>query len=598
MATELATAYISLVPSARGMKGNIERDLAGAGTRSAAATEKAYAGSIKRTGANYKAMFRTAALGAVGLIAGGAVAIKSVVESASNLNEAQSKVNAIFGPEGQAQVDAWAGKAAKAFGQSKTQATDAIGTYGNLLTSFGVGNDQALTMSTTLTGLASDLASFNNTSVDDAVLALRSGLSGETEPLKRYGVALDDASLKAKAFALGISDGKSQLSPAQKAQAAYALVLERTKNAQGDFARTSGGLANQQRIFAARWENLKVTIGQGLLPVVNKLMPVIGSLFDKIGPFAQTMGPKMNKVFADLGVWWKANGPTVIAMAQKVFGGIEKYAQTMVVVIRGVVDVIQTLWANFGDNIMTFTRRVWGPIQQYIGGVMTAIQGIIKTVTSLIHGDWAGVWEGLKQIATGAWNAIQGLAKYAGELLLLAISVTLETLDAMWRSAWDGFKKIPGLAWEGVKIAVAYGAQWMVDRLKEMPGRIASAVSGLFDGIKAAFRLAINWVIDKWNGFKLPKKHIPGTNIDIGGYGLPHIDRIPAFHSGGIYRAPAGATEGLALLRDGEEVLTPGQRGGSGMVFNGPVVFGDNARRTVRDLELWSMRNAQAVLAS
>lgn len=558
MAIELATAYIALVPSARGMKGGIERELAGAGTRAAGTTEKAFEGSIKRTGRNYKAMFQTAALGGAAAIAGGAMVLKSFVDEASNLNEAQSKVNAIFGPEGQAQVDAWAGKAAKAFGQSKTQATDAIGTYGNLLTSFGIGNDDALTMSTTLTGLASDLASFNNTSVDDAILALRSGLSGETEPLKRYGVALDDASLKAKALALGISDGKSQLTPAQRAQAAYALVLERTKNAQGDFARTSSGLANQQRIFAARWDNLKASIGKGLLPIINKLMPILGSLFDKIEPFSQRLGPQMNKVFADMGAWWQANGPTVIATAQQVFGTIQKYAQTMQTVIAGVVDVVSTLWANFGDNIMSFARRAWGPVQQYIGGVLNAIQGIVKIVTSLIKGDWSGVWEGIKQTVSGVWNAIQGIVKYALEWIRLAISVTLETIDSMWRGALEGIKGL---------IRDALG--WIFEKLTNFPETLSSLGSlfskvfrGLFDGIKEAFRSALNWVIRKWNDFKLPKQHIKGTNIDIGGYGLPNIPEIPKFHQGGVYRAPAGMSEGLALLRDGEEILTPGQAAG------------------------------------
>lgn len=588
MATELATAYISLVPSARGMKGNITRELGGAGTVAASQTEGAFRSSIERTGRNYKAMFRSAALGGAAVIAGGAMALKSVVESASNLEEARSKVDAIFGPAGQAQVDQWAKKAAGAFGQSKTQATEAIGTYGNLLTSFGIGNQDALEMSTTLTGLASDLASFNNTSVDEAITALRSGLSGETEPLKRYGVALDDASLKAKALALGISDGKSVLTPAQKAQAAYALVLERTKNAQGDFARTSGGLANQQRIFAARWENLKVTIGQGLLPVVNKLMPVVGRLFASIEPFAQRMGPRMNEVFAKLGAWWQQNGPTVIAMAQRVFAGIKEYAQTMVTVIRGVVDVISTLWANFGDNIISFAQRAWGPVKQYIGGVLQAIRGVVKIVTSLIHGDWSGVWEGIKQFTSGIWNAIQGLVKYALEWLRLAISVTLETLDSVWRSAWEGIKKAPGAAWDTIKRVVAWGAQWVIDRILEMPDKIGNAAKGMFDGIKEAFKAAIRWVVRKWNDtigsleWKIPD-WVPGG---IGGNKISG-PKLPEFHSGGIVPGPIGREVPIMAL-GGEEVLTRRQsRRRNGQIT---IIAKGATPRAVADELLWATR--------
>jgi hypothetical protein len=106
-------------------------------------------------------------------------------------------------------------------------------------------------MSKTLVQLAADLASFNNTSVDDALVALRSGLSGEAEPLKRYGIALSDARMRQELMAQGVKDLGATLTPLQKTQAAYTLILKDSKLAQGDFARTSTGLANEQRIAAA-----------------------------------------------------------------------------------------------------------------------------------------------------------------------------------------------------------------------------------------------------------------------------------------------------------------------------------------------------------
>jgi hypothetical protein len=90
-----------------------------------------------------------------------------------------------------------------------------------------------------MTELAADLASFNNTSIEDAIESIGSALRGEAEPIRKYGVLLNDATLQAKAFAMGISDGTSTLSPANKALAAYGLILEQTKTAQGDFDRTS-----------------------------------------------------------------------------------------------------------------------------------------------------------------------------------------------------------------------------------------------------------------------------------------------------------------------------------------------------------------------
>jgi hypothetical protein len=107
-------------------------------------------------------------------------------------------------------------------------------------------------MSTSMVGLASDLASFNNTDPAEALEALRAGLTGETEPLKRYGINLNDATLKAEAMRLGLDTTGSTLSANTKAQAAYSLIMQQSSLAQGDFARTSAGLANQQRIMSSQ----------------------------------------------------------------------------------------------------------------------------------------------------------------------------------------------------------------------------------------------------------------------------------------------------------------------------------------------------------
>lgn len=219
-----------------------------------------------------------------GLVAGAALVLvaKKSIDAASSLQESTSKVNAVFGSQS-AELEAWSMTSATAFGQSRQQALEAAGTYGNLFQAFGIGRDKAAEMSMSLTELAADLASFNNTSIDDALEALRSGLSGETEPLKRFGVALTDDRLKAEALAQGIYDGKGVLDAAQKSQAAYALILRDTTLAQGDFARTSDGLANSQRIAQAELQNTLATIGQDLIPVVTNGAQVFATLIRIVG---------------------------------------------------------------------------------------------------------------------------------------------------------------------------------------------------------------------------------------------------------------------------------------------------------------------------
>jgi hypothetical protein len=208
-----------------------------------------------------------------GLVGGASIVagFKQAIDGASDLSESTSKVNVVFGEASQSVLD-FADSAAKGLGQSEAQALEATGTFGNLLRSVGLAEEDAAKFSTTMVGLASDLASFNNTSVDDALLALRSGLVGETEPLKRFGVNLNDATLKAKALELGLSDGKATLDANAKAQAAYALIMEQTALAQGDFARTSDGLANQSKILGAQWTELTTTVGGKLLPATTSFV--------------------------------------------------------------------------------------------------------------------------------------------------------------------------------------------------------------------------------------------------------------------------------------------------------------------------------------
>jgi hypothetical protein len=190
-------------------------------------------------------------------------------------------------------------------GISNQAALEAAGTYGNLFQAFGLGQGQAQEMSTSLVQLAADMASFNNTSVDDAILALRSGLSGETEPLKKFGVALSEVRLKEEALRMGLIKTMSGTLPvAIKSQAAYSLILKDTALAQGDYARTADGTANTMKTLQAKFQDAKVALGdalmpafRGLLKILNLLIPVlkaIGNFFknnqDEVKAFAITIG--------------------------------------------------------------------------------------------------------------------------------------------------------------------------------------------------------------------------------------------------------------------------------------------------------------------
>lgn len=218
---------------------------------------------------------------AVGFAAVALPALGKLGSAAGDLGETISKSNVIFGTSA-ATVEKFGSSAATSIGLSKRAAIDAAATFGTLFTNIGKSSAEAAEMSITMTRLAGDLASFSNASPEDAVLALGAALRGESEPIRRFGVLLDDATLKQRAMTLGIYNGAGSLTTAQRAQAAYGEILAQTTKQQGDFARTSDSLANQQRILAANFENLKTSLGEGIAPAMGDVVGGANSLVTKL----------------------------------------------------------------------------------------------------------------------------------------------------------------------------------------------------------------------------------------------------------------------------------------------------------------------------
>lgn len=207
-----------------------------------------------------------------GMIGAGSVvlALKASIDAASNLHEQLNKVDVVFGKNADT-VKKWSEGTATHLGLASDKALEFAGVFGNMLKPMGFATDQAAKMSTQLVNLSADMASFNNASPEDTLRALQSGLAGQVRPLRQFGVFLDQARIKQEALNLHLWSGKGNLDASAKAAASYAIILKDTKDAQGDFARTSGGLANQQRILKAQLSDLEAQIGTALMPVVLKI---------------------------------------------------------------------------------------------------------------------------------------------------------------------------------------------------------------------------------------------------------------------------------------------------------------------------------------
>jgi hypothetical protein len=250
----------------RTMKLNLLADISGF-TKGLNLADKESQTFKSKIGKYSKAMAKSFALAGA---AAGAFAIKiglDAVKSASDLNEEVGKAEVIFGDVSD-EIKAFAKTADKALGLTQTEALKAASTFATFGKASGLVGQDLSKFSTGATKLASDLASFYNTNADDAILAIGAALRGESEPIRKYGVLLDEATIKAKAQEMQLYDGTGALNAQAKSLAIYQVILDQTKDAQGDFARTSDGLAGQQKILTAQLENLKTTMGTKLLPVM------------------------------------------------------------------------------------------------------------------------------------------------------------------------------------------------------------------------------------------------------------------------------------------------------------------------------------------
>ena len=239
------------------------------------------------------------------------------IELGSDLAEVQNVVDVTF-PRMSKQVDDFAKNAITSFGLSETMAKRFTGTFGAMAKAFGFGEQAAYEMSTTLTGLAGDVASFYNISQDEAYTKLKSVFTGETETLKDLGIVMTQSALDSYALANGYGKVTAKMSEAEKVALRYKFVQDQLSRASGDFIRTADGWANQVRVLKLQFDSLKATIGQGLINVLTPIIQVINRIISKLMSLANAF-----KAFTEMVTGKKGGGGASAATA-----GMDAMAQS------------------------------------------------------------------------------------------------------------------------------------------------------------------------------------------------------------------------------------------------------------------------------
>lgn len=321
-------------------------------------------------------------LGKAAAAAGGLFAAKvgvdffrGAIDGASDLNETLSKSRTIFGSAA-GDIEKWASRADAALGQSKQQALDSAATYGNLFSQLGIGSDSAARMSKQMVELASDFASFHNADVSDVLDAQAAAFRGEYDAVQRFVPTINAAAVEQKALALGLAGSTKELDAQDKAVATQALLMEGAGAAVGDFARTSDGLANKQRILAARMENLKAKIGNALLPVMNALTGLVSDrllpAFDRVGAFiGQSVVPVLRRLGEAFSVLMGDDGPQGFAeIMDNLLGNSGRYVE----LFRSIGEAIRT--------VVDFVRDHLKPILIGLGAALVALTSPLVAVAA------------------------------------------------------------------------------------------------------------------------------------------------------------------------------------------------------------------------
>lgn len=238
-----------------------------------------------------------------GKVLAGAFAIKKITEFTSacldlgsDLAEVQNVVDVTFSKMNE-QVNNFAQNAVFQFGLSETMAKKYTGTFGAMAKAFGFAENEAYAMSTTLTGLAGDVASFYNITQDEAYTKLKSVFTGETESLKDLGVVMTQTALDQYALANGYGKTTAKMTEQEKVALRYAFVQQQLALAQGDFARTSDSWANQVRILKLQFDSLRASLGQGFIAALTPVIKVINSVMGKLVKLANVFSAFMKRLF-------------------------------------------------------------------------------------------------------------------------------------------------------------------------------------------------------------------------------------------------------------------------------------------------------------
>lgn len=438
---------------------------------------------------------KSAAIGLAGAgVALGGFAVKAVM-AGSDMNETVSKANTIFGEQGAA-IQKWASGAASGFGQSKQQALEAAGTFGNLFTQLDIGADKAAGMSTKMVELASDFASFHNADPSDVLEAMTAAFRGEYDAVQRYVPTINAAAVEHKALEMGLKGTTKELTAQDKALATQALLLEGAGVAAGDYDRTSKGLANRLRELKARGADFVAMIGTALIPIVLQAADHIEA-FAKSSSFQDLLANvrlRLRDVGDTLkgmdwasikdalsGINWGALGTGMSAFGIGL-GFIADHASTLVkflpLLVAGFVALQLAQAANdaVGKNsLVGFALQIGSTL-----ALAASNRALASSIASSTLATEAGSASKVAAVAAATASIVANIASQIASWIAMGITALVSAAEVAL--AW-----LISIGPIALVVAAVVGAAVLIvknwDWIKETVGNVASAVAGFLGNL-------------------------------------------------------------------------------------------------------------------
>lgn len=425
--------------------------------------------------------------------------VKSGVENASNLDEVQNVVDTVFG-ESANKIEEFAKSAATSFGMTELSVKQYAGSMGAMLDSMGIADDQTADMSLALVGLAGDMASFYNLDHETAWEKIRSGISGETEPLKQLGINMSVANLEAFALSQGIEKAYSEMTAAEQATLRYNYLMETTANAQGDFAKTSDSYANQQRILSLQFENLATNIGQFLLPNLNDIIIAFNDMMSGEITLEQGIG-QLTQIVVDLANSIVAQLPQLvnagITMIQALLTGIvEMLPQLVPVGTLLVTSLVGLILQNLPLVLEAGIQTILALVNGIAAALPTLVPQIVDTVVTIA----TTLLDNIDLIIDAGLNLIIGLGQGLINAIPQLVSRIPQIVSALLNSIISDFPKFMTM---GVKILVELG-KGLIQAIPQVVAQIPKIITGILNAFKGGISkmkdMGVNLLKGLWEG--------------------------------------------------------------------------------------------------